>query len=447
MINLDGSPYLLEPSAERDLLVDIRKLEDRVSLLREQQILTRGTLERFYGQKRFEYVAESNALEGNTLTAGETELAVLKGITVTGHDPGYVRDAVDLDKALQRLTSLARDNVPINIEQVKEIHSLILGTRPGAGLFRTERVQIKGSKHTPPRTWNEVMTGMEQWEKWSLDNGDLPALIRATVLHAWLVHIHPFIDGNGRTARALTTLELIRSGYPPIVIRKKERSRYLDALGASDEAGDLADLFDLFISRENDSLRALELAAKEGQGYDPIVEQIRKAQQQKLKIWDTSVSLLAQIIEHNLNAVVERSSGRCEVKAFGESLDLEGYLELCEGRSVSKAWIFTVFIHIPGFKSFTWLAWLGFRSFDMHHAVNNIDKGGPSIFWSVRNADGYPPWIKDDSKVPAYQELTTVQGSGDEWYVKTVDGLIHRQSTTTVASTISQAMIEILSRT
>jgi hypothetical protein len=83
----------------------------------------------------------------------------------------------------------------------------------------------------------------------------------------------------------------------------------------------------------------------------------------------------------------------------------------------------------------------------MQHAVNNIDKGGPSIFWSVRNADGYPPWIKDDSKVPAYQELTTVQGSGDEWYVKTVDGLIQRQSTTTVASTISQAMVEIISRT
>ena len=446
MINLDGSPYLLEPSAEDHLLAEIRKLEERVSLLRSQKILTPATLERFYGQKRFEYVAESNALEGSTLTAGETELAVLKGVTVTGHDPGYVRDAVDLDNALQSLTSLARKNVPVDIEQIKEIHALILGKRPGAGLFRSERVQIKGSKHTPPKSWSEVMSGMEKWEKWSLENVGLPALIRATVLHAWLVHIHPFIDGNGRAARALTTLELIRSGYPPIVIRKKERNRYLDALGASDDAGDLADLFDLFISRENDSLRSLELAAKEGQGYDPLVEQIKKAQKQKLKIWDTSVSLLAQIIEHNLNAIVARASGRCEVKTFGEALDLEDYLELCEGRSIPKAWMFTVFIHIPGFKSFTWLAWLGFRSFEMQEDVNSIDQGGPSIFWSIRNSDGYPPWVKDDSTVPAYKELTTVQGSGDEWHVKTTGGIVEQHSTTAVASAISQAMIEILTR-
>ncbi len=178
-----------------------------------------------------------------------------------------------------------------------------------------------------------------------------------------------------------------------------------------------------------------------------MVEQIKKAQQQKLKIWDTSVSLLAQIIEHNLNAVVARTSGRCEVKTFGESLDLEAYLELCEGRSISKAWIFTVAIHIPGYKSFTWLAWLGFRSFEMQEHVNRFDQGGPSIFWSIRNSDGYPPWIKDDAKVPVYKELTTVQGSGDEWFVKTLDGVVERHRTTAIASAISQAMIEILART
>ena len=129
-------------------------------------------------------VAESNALEGSTLTSGETELAVLKGVTLTGHDPGYVRDAIDLDRALQSLTELARKNQPVDIQQVKGIHELILGERPGAGLFRKERVRIKGSNHTPPKTWEEIMSGMEGWERWSLQNNDLPAIIRATVLHA-----------------------------------------------------------------------------------------------------------------------------------------------------------------------------------------------------------------------------------------------------------------------
>ncbi len=83
---------------------------------------------------------------------------------MTGHDPGYVRDAVDLDNALQRLSTLAKKNIPIDIEQINEIHSLILGSRPTAGLFRREYVQIKGSKHTPPKTWGEAMSGMETWE-------------------------------------------------------------------------------------------------------------------------------------------------------------------------------------------------------------------------------------------------------------------------------------------
>ena len=73
MINLDGSPYLLDPSAENYLLVEIGRVERRVSLLRSKKLLTAATLERFYGQKRFEYVAESNALEGSTLSVGETE--------------------------------------------------------------------------------------------------------------------------------------------------------------------------------------------------------------------------------------------------------------------------------------------------------------------------------------------------------------------------------------
>jgi Fic family protein len=262
MINLDTTPYSLDGKAEQQILAEIKKLEERVDLLRRQGTLTQETLQRFYGMKRFELIAESNAIEGSTLSVGETELAVLKGITITGHDLGYVRDAVALDKAHQRLTELAKDSSPTDLKQIREIHELILGSRPSAGLFRRERVKIKGLKHTPPKTWEEVMNSMENWEKWSQENSQLPAVIRATVLQAWFVHIHPFIDGNGRTARALTNLEFVRSGYPSIIIRKKERYRYIEALGVSDEGGDLTDFFELIISRANDALRGLEQAAK-----------------------------------------------------------------------------------------------------------------------------------------------------------------------------------------
>ena len=242
MIDLDGTIYSIDAEAAKALAAEIKRISDRVQLLRSEGILTQETLYRYYGANKFEQIAESNALEGSTLSVGETELAVLKGITITGHDPAYTRDAISLDRALERLAELARVKEPTNLGQLKELHELILGGQPGAGQFRTERVTIRGSAHTPPKTWQQVMTEMERWESWSLNHSADPALVRATVLHAWLTHIHPFSDGNGRAARAIGTLELVRAGYPPIIIRRKERGRYLDALAKSDEAGDLAGL-------------------------------------------------------------------------------------------------------------------------------------------------------------------------------------------------------------
>lgn len=444
MINLDKSPYLLEGKAQKQILVEIKKLEQRVDLLRRQGILTPETLQRFYGMKRFEHVAESNAIEGSTLSVGETELAVLKGITITGHDPGYVRDAVALDKALQCLAELAKDSSPTDLKQLKEIHELILGDRHSAGIFRNERVRIKGSKHTPPKTWTEVMDHMEIWEKWSIENSNLPAVIRATVLHAWFVHIHPFIDGNGRTARALTNLELVRSGYPSIIIRKKERDRYIDALGVSDEGrgGDLTDFFELIISRTNDALRGLEIAAKQQHGYNSAFEKIRKAQDRRLSIWNTSVSLLIRVIEHELcDVLIEKFNGKCGIRVFDDALELDDYVELCSRHSVSRTWAFIVNIQIPGLSPISRLAWFGYRSQQMCDYLEKFDQGGPSIFWSIKNPDDYPTWIQDDSEAPKYIELTTIQGSGDDWCVMDKNHSICKINTTNLAKAISEALL------
>lgn len=444
MFNLDGSPYIVDENTEQTLLFDIRELEERIELLRRQGILTTDTLQRYYGMKRFEHVAESNAIEGSTLSVGETELAVLKGVTITGHDPSFARDAIALDRALQRLAEMARAQSPTNIHQIKEIHELILGDRPSAGIFRTERVRIKGSKHTPPKTWGQVMSSMESLERWSLENTSLPAIVRATVLHAWFVHIHPFIDGNGRTARAITNLEMIRAGYPSIIIKKKERDRYIDALGKSDEGGDLADFFGLIIEKSNDSLRGLEQAAKQKQGYNPAIAKIRLAQERRLSIWNTSVSLLAKIIEHKLNGLIESIGGTCTIKTFNDSLELDDYIGLCSRHTVSRAWSFTVNLDVPGMPSVSRLAWFGYRSPQMYKHLEGSEKGGPSIFWSIKNSGSYPPWVQRDEMAPAYIELTTIQGSGDDWYVIDNNHLLLQKSTTEVAQDISEALIQQL---
>jgi len=160
--SLVGSPYSLESSPATELGKELLKIQGQVNVLRNRGRLTQDTLERYYGTTRYEQVAESNAIEGSPLTVGETELAVLKGTTLTGLDPGYVRDAQSLNKALVRLVEMARNPAPLDILQVKELHSLILEGHHGAGSFRTEPVSISGSTHKPPPTWKAVMDEMEK---------------------------------------------------------------------------------------------------------------------------------------------------------------------------------------------------------------------------------------------------------------------------------------------
>lgn len=443
MFNLENTPYLLDQEAEKQLTEKLRHLEERITLLRRNGALTDETIRNYYGEKRFEQVAESNAIEGSTLSAGETELAVLKGVTITGHDPAYVRDAIALDNALMKLTELAKDkSIPTDIQQLHTIHQLILGDRPGAGMFRRVRVTIRGSKHTPPKTWQEIMEQMEAWQQWSRDNTTLPAPIRATVLHAWLAHIHPYIDGNGRTARAITNLELTRAGYPPIIIKKKERERYIDALGESDNGGDISAFLELIFERLEGALTGLELSAKKMQGFNPLHEKLRLNQEKQLRIWEISVKLLASIIEHQLNSQLDSLQGSCNFRVFEAPLDLDDYIEVCQGHSVSKSWAFMLAISVPGLPSVERLAYIGHRSARVHQSLGR--EGGPSLYWSIKNPTGFPKWITDEENSPYAVELTTRIGKGDEWYIRTKNDQIETLSTTELASKISEALISIL---
>lgn len=93
--------------------------------------------------------------------------------------------------------------------------------------------------------------------------GDLAAWLRdappgpetAFEAHDRLVTIHPFSDGNGRTARLLMNLILIRAGYPPITVGPEERARYLDALDTRRVDGDAAPYDELMRERLVSSLR------------------------------------------------------------------------------------------------------------------------------------------------------------------------------------------------
>ncbi|MBF0180369.1 MAG: Fic family protein [Magnetococcales bacterium] len=350
------------------------------------------------------------------MSAGETELAILKGVTMTGHDPAYVRDAFALDKALRRMVEMAQDKAgPTDLDDVRELHALILGERSGAGLFRNQPVLISGSRHRPPRAWAEIMAGMEAWEAWSRRRAGLPGPVRSVVLHAWLAHIHPFIDGNGRTARAIGNLELVRAGYPSAIIKKKDRSRYLDALGEADEAGDLQALFEFLLERMEGSLQGLELSARQENGYDPAVIRLRSEQERGMKIWLTQVKLLVLSLEDQLQHLSQRLAGKVVTKCFEDALDLDEYRILSQGQSMSRSWSFILEIEIPALEKMRHLAWFGYRSSAMREFLGT---GGPALYWSVPNPEGYPRWMTDTARSPRYVEMTMAPENPSAWVVR-----------------------------
>ncbi|MCY4663864.1 MAG: Fic family protein [Acidimicrobiaceae bacterium] len=443
MIDLGGSPYSLEDTGL--WVVDkAQALQERVELLRREGRLSESTLRAYFGEKRYEQIAESNAIEGSTLSVGETELAVDRGITITGHNPAYSKDAVNLSRALERMVELANDRSPTTLDQVKELHSLILGDGPGAGRLRSRPVRIAGSPHRPPATWPEVMSEMESWDRWSGANAAALTLLRAIVLHTWLTHIHPFTDGNGRTSRAVLNLELIRAGLPSVIIRRKDRLRYYEALAESDLGGDLGPISELVLARAEDALRDLERKAAAFEGYNRAQAELRRAQEQKVAIWNDAVKLLFSLVDDALGAAVG-DAGRVSTRWYEDELLVDDYAALSRGDSAGNSWLYRINVDVPALENRRLLAWTGYRS-DELKGWQGIG-AGPSIFWSVPDPSGYRPWMRDDSQSPGVAELTLHLPNVDRWIAKLPDGGTERLLPSEVAQRIAHAVIDSIAST
>ena len=130
------------------------------------------------------------------------------------------------------VSSSLADKEPLSEWNIKNIHALILREidNTNAGKYRNENVVISGAKHIPPKHYeiSDLMQKLiaEYKNEWKTFH----PVVRATLIHGEFVKIHPFIDGNGRTSRLLLNFELMKNGYPPIIIKNEERAKYYDVL-------------------------------------------------------------------------------------------------------------------------------------------------------------------------------------------------------------------------
>lgn len=180
----------------------------------------------------------SNAIEGNTLTRQETAVVLEKGITVRGKALRDHLEATDHRDALEFVRTVATETRAVTEADIRQIHSLTVGkSNPGiAGRYAETARLIAGSdtRFPPPAA---IPGEMAAFIKWIARSETGPK--QAFEAHRRLVQIHPFADGNGRTARLLMNLLLLRAGWPPVAVLPEDRPDYLETLEAAHVKGDM----------------------------------------------------------------------------------------------------------------------------------------------------------------------------------------------------------------
>ena len=214
------------------------RLEEKLTKINKLRPLPKSAVQKLREKFQIEMTYNSNAIEGNSLTLKETFLVINEGITVKGKPLKDHLEAKNHHAALEYLYDLVdKDKKHTTSETlIRNLHQIIVQEtdKEWAGRYRNANVIIGGSRHTPPDAL-QVPQKMHNLVAWLNSQKNQMSIIElSALLHHKLVHIHPFFDGNGRTARLFMNLLLMQAGYPLVVILKNDRKKYYDVLDKGD---------------------------------------------------------------------------------------------------------------------------------------------------------------------------------------------------------------------
>ena len=238
---------------------------------------------------RIEANYNSNAIEGNALTFGETRSLILHGLTAHGKP---LRDHLDVeghDSVVKAIEAAVKDEHALTEVFIRNIHRILLkepyvveavtpeGTRTKRtitiGDYKTASNNVSTSTgetyyFTPPEQVKPAMSDLLDWYRRMEDTGEHPIIIAST-FHYRFVRIHPFDDGNGRMARLLMNMILIKHGYTVALIRREGRNDYIDHLEMADKTEDLTEFINYIASCCEYSLN-LHLRAARGESIEDV---------------------------------------------------------------------------------------------------------------------------------------------------------------------------------
>ena len=201
--------------------------------------LNEGILKKLESNLKTNFIYNSNAIEGNTLTLKETDIILRYGVTVKGKSLKEHEEVKEQEYAINFLKEVIKTNESLSLRLIREFHALVLNDDiENRGKFKKSNNEILGAgfETTPHYLVEEKLTELIVEKFNSSENNDL--IMKVACFHADFEKIHPFIDGNGRTGRLLLNLELMKNGYPITVIRNEEREEYYTALETAQAKAD-----------------------------------------------------------------------------------------------------------------------------------------------------------------------------------------------------------------
>ena len=237
-------PFANGDKMTRNIIEIIDGLKRELDALRP---LSPDVVARVAQKVRLEFNYHSNAIEGNALTLGETRNLILHGLTAHGKP---MRDHLDIEghnDAVKAMEEAVRRKEALNGVFIRNLHSVLLKepyemdalTEDGrltkrlitVGQYKTAPNNVRTSTgethyYTPPEQVGSEMTDLIDWYRDREGRGEHPIVVAAT-FHYRFVRIHPFDDGNGRMARLLMNMILIRHGYTVAVVKKENRDQYI----------------------------------------------------------------------------------------------------------------------------------------------------------------------------------------------------------------------------
>lgn len=209
----------------KNKLIQIDKLNNEIHSFPP---ISKNALKQIKEYFRIGLTYSSNALEGNTLTETETKIVLEDGLTIAGKPLKDHYEAAGHSEAFDLIYDLAKKKI-ITEKDILGIHRLFYYRidEDNAGKYRKVPVTITGTEYLPPAP-GKVSALMEKFvEKIPAMRKKLHPMVFAAKLHEELVNIHPFVDGNGRTARLLMNLALFQAGYPITMIPPVVRADYI----------------------------------------------------------------------------------------------------------------------------------------------------------------------------------------------------------------------------